>query len=148
MPRPTKYKPEYIEQVKHLCRLGATTLDLAKALSVTSKTIETWMKEHPKFLRTIKESKQDADEQVKKALFKRAIGCHIPDSDIRVIEGSIVITPLEKHFPPETAACMAWLHNRNSDNWKPRKAVDDTEGQRKAHPVAITFNVSERVKHD
>jgi len=125
--RPTKFKPEFIEQVIHLCKLGATNVEIAEALNVSLATIKNWMKSDDEFLAAVKEGKHLADQRVAKALFSRAVGCHVPDSDIRVMDGEIVITPLKKHFPPDTTACMAWLHNRDRDNWKPRKAFDDSD---------------------
>jgi len=122
--RPSKFQESYIQQVVHLCKLGATSQEIADALGVGLTTIKRWMDENEQFRAAVKDGKALADERVVKALFSRAIGCHIQDSDIRVIEGQIVITPLEKHFPPDTAACMAWLHNRRPDEWKPRKAAD------------------------
>lgn len=149
MARPTKYKPEFVEQAKHLCKLGAIDDDLAEAFHVDVATVQRWKLKYPEFCGTIKENKDYANEKVKRSLFNRAIGCSVPDTDIRVIEGVIVETPLEKHFPPDTTACMAWLHNRDSDNWKPRKAVDGSSASDdKATPMAINFIMSDRVIHD
>ena len=123
--RPTKFKPEYTEQALHLCRLGATTLDLAHAFKVTSKTIETWMKQYPEFLRTIKEAKSNADDKVKQALYHRALGYSHPDTKFATFEGKITDSEeYTRHYPPDTTACMAWLHNRDPEHWKPRKAAE------------------------
>lgn len=146
--RPSKYKPEFVDQAKHLCKLGAIDKDLADAFHVSEATIKTWKNLHPEFLATLSKFKEDANRKVAQSLFKRANGCSVPDSDIRVIEGEIVITPLLKHFPPDTRACEVWLFNRDPENWKPRKAADENNGGEKAKPVLIKFIVSERVNHD
>jgi len=138
--RPTKYKPEYASQAGKLCLLGATDAQLADFFGVSEQTITSWKKRHPEFLASLKEAKPSADEQVVQSLFKRARGCSVPDSDVRVIDGAIVITPLEKHFPPETAACMAWLHNRQPEKWRPRKSADiDPSDTSKAPQITIVM---------
>ena len=120
--RPTKYRAVFAEQARKLCDLGATDAQLADFFGVCETTINTWKQEHPKFLASIKEAKECSDEEVVRALRKRAIGCSVPDSDVRVVNGELTVTPLRKHYPPETAACMAWLHNRQPGRWRPRMA--------------------------
>lgn len=124
MARPSLYKPEYAEQAKHLCRLGAIDDDLAEAFHTTQQTINAWKKKYPKFLESISKSKEIPNKKVAQSLYRRANGCSVPDSDIRVIDGKIVVTPLLKHFPPDTRACEVWLFNRDSENWKPRRAAE------------------------
>lgn len=123
--RPSKYKPEFAEQAKHLCRLGATTQQLGDAFGVDSRTIERWMGKYPEFCRTIKEEKRSADEEVERALYQRATGYSHDDVKVMQYEGVPVIVPIEKHYPPDTGACVFWLQNRQPDKYRPRKAVEE-----------------------
>ena len=141
MGRPSAYKEDYAKQALVLCELGATDVDLARAFGVSEKTINTWKKKHPDFLQSLK-GKQSADDMVKMSLFKRATGqFSIPDSDIRVIDGTVVITPLEKHFPPDVTACIFWLQNRDKENWKPRKAAEEFDEDNTAPPMSVHYDV-------
>lgn len=116
--RPSKYKPEYAEQARKLCLLGATDEEMASFFEVCVATVNTWKEEYPEFLEAIKSGKVIADAEITDRLFKRATGYSHPDIDIRVIDGSIVETPLIKHYPPDTAAAIFWLKNRQKDKWR------------------------------
>lgn len=124
--RPTKYKKEYDHIAESVCELGGTTPEIARTLSVAISTVNKWIAEIPSFSDAVKQGKALADNKVQQSLYNRAIGCSVTDSDIRVIEGKIVITDLDKNFPPDTTAALAWLHNRKRDKWKPRRASEDT----------------------
>lgn len=116
--RPTKFKEEYIEQVEKLCKLGATDKEIADFFDVDERTINNWKEEIPEFFQSIKKGKIFADAEVANKLFHRATGYEHPDVDIKVIEGEIVQTELVKHYPPDTAAAIFWLKNRQRDKWR------------------------------
>lgn len=48
--RPTKYRPEYCEQVIELGRLGKSPAQIAAALDVARATLTNWAEDHPDFL--------------------------------------------------------------------------------------------------
>jgi hypothetical protein len=123
---PTKYKPEYNEQAYKLCLLGATDAELADFFDVEESTINNWKLAHPEFLESLKRGKAQADAEVASKLFKRATGYEAPDVDIKMYEGQIIQTPLIKHHPPDTAAAIFWLKNRQKDKWRDAKDIDHT----------------------
>jgi len=45
--------------------------------------------------------------------------CHVSQH-----EGRITITPLKKHYPPDTTACIFWLKNRRPQEWRYRTELD------------------------
>jgi len=122
--RPTRYKPEYNQLATKYCLLGATNEKLGEFFGVSVKTIDLWIKKHPAFIGAIKEGREVADANVAKSLYHRALGYSHKDTDIRVIDGEIVMTEIEKHYPPDTGAAMAWLKNRQRSNWRDIKAVE------------------------
>ena len=125
--RPTKYRKDFAKQAMHLCKLGATDMDLAAALEVDVTTIWAWQSQHPEFSKAVKiEGKAAYDDRVERALALRAVGYSHDEIDIRVVDGKIVKTPIVKHYPPDTGAAMAWLKNRRPDVWRDRKAYDET----------------------
>lgn len=122
--RPTKFKPEYEEQVYKLCLLGATDKDMADFFSVSERTINRW-KRLKKFCQSIKRGKIDADANVAESLYKRACGYeHLEDKIFCNSDGDVTTVRITKHYPPDTGACMAWLKNRDSENWKDRKDIN------------------------
>ena len=143
--RPSKYRSEFAEQAKHLCKLGATTAQLADAFGVDSSTVERWMEKYPEFCGTIKETKAEADNKVVQSLYSRAIGCSVPHDHITNYQGDITVTKTRKHFPPDTAACFGWLYNRQSDDWRQRKAVEENPTDPGNKADALLKAISDRL---
>lgn len=119
--RPTSYKPEYCEQVKKLCLLGAIDKQIADFFGVCEATINNWKNQHPEFLESIKEGKIKADAEVANALYNRAIGYSHKDSKIFNHQGEPMIVETEKHYPPDPTSIAIWLNNRQPDYWKSKQ---------------------------
>jgi hypothetical protein len=124
MARPTKYKSQYNLQSIKLCRLGATDKELADFFEVDESTINEWKEVYPQFSLSIKKGKEFADAEVADKLFKRATGYKHPDVDIKQHEGAIIITKLTKHYPPDTAAAIFWLKNRQKGKWRDKQDIE------------------------
>lgn len=116
--RKTLFRKEYIEQAYKLALLGATDKQLADFFSVKEQTINNWKKDFPEFFESLKRAKEDVDSQIVKSLFQRAKGYEHDDIDIKMFNGEIIETPLTKHYPPDTTACIFWLKNRQPDKWR------------------------------
>ncbi|WP_370601183.1 transposase [Pseudomonas nitroreducens] len=125
MARPSKYRPEFVEQACKLCKLGLTDKEIAKFFEVSEQTLNTWKQQYPEFLESLKGGKTLADAEVASKLFHRATGYEHPDTDIRVVNGVIVETPLIKHYPPDTTAAIFWLKNRRPDLWRDKVEPED-----------------------
>jgi cell fate (sporulation/competence/biofilm development) regulator YmcA (YheA/YmcA/DUF963 family) len=118
--RPTAYKEEYNAQAEKLCKLGFTDAELAAFFEVNEDTVNEWKKVHPEFSESLKKGKDLADAEVASKLYHRATGYSHPDVDIKMYEGQIIETPLIKHYPPDTAAAIIWLKNRQKSRWRDR----------------------------
>lgn len=135
--RPTKYKPEYVNIVESLAKMGATMRDIAEAFNVTLSTIYVWAKNHPEFSESLVAGKELRDEYVINSLYHRAIGYTHPDTDIRVVGGDLVETPIVKHYPPDTRAAEFILTNRGPKEWGHRQQVDHTSSDRSMTPTPL-----------
>jgi len=135
--RPTKYQISYNRQAYKLCLLGATHLELADFFEVSEDTIYEWKKVYSKFSEAIKKGKEIADSEVADKLFKRATGYSHPDVDIKVIDDKVVTTKLTKHYPPDTAAAIFWLKNRQKKKWRDKIEHGLTDGDGNDVPVTI-----------
>jgi len=100
--RPSSYKPEYADQATKLCMLGATDAELANFFNVAESTLHKWKIDYPQFSEALKEGKELSDARVAHALYTRATGYEKDD----------------KHYPPDTTACIFWLKNRRKDKWR------------------------------
>lgn len=101
-----------------LCRMGATDADLAREFEVSLSGIELWKRTHVEFREALKEGKVFADARVAQSLYERAMGYSHPEDDIKAVNGSIVITPTTKRYPPDTTAAIFWLKNRQPQVWR------------------------------
>ncbi len=123
--RPTRYKAEYAELAYKLCLLGATDNDMAEIIGVQEKTINNWKKTHKKFLQSLKRGKAEADADVAKSLYKRAIGYKCKDTKFASHEGHITDErEYDKHYPPDPTAAIFWLKNRQPDKWRDKQELE------------------------
>lgn len=122
--RPSKYKPEFVKQAEALCKLGATDAEMADFFQVTLSTLSLWKVKHSEFSEALKLGKEVADRRVEEALYNRALGYSHEETDIRVVDGAIMETPMIKHYPPDTTAAIFWLKNRRPDEWRDKRDIE------------------------
>lgn len=118
--RPSKYPADAPERARRLCLMGATDETLAAEFDVSLATLNNWKHEHPEFLDALKEGKDAADARVASRLFERAMGYEHDEVDIRVVDKTVVMTPIRKIYPPDTTAAIFWLKNRQRGQWRDR----------------------------
>ncbi|WDY60383.1 terminase [Pseudomonas sp. PSKL.D1] len=113
-----------MKTAKALAKLGATNPEMAEAFGVSLSTLKLWVVQHAEFSAAIKLGKDVADERVVDALYNRAMGYSHEDTDVRVVDGAVVLTPLMKHYPPDTGAAIFWLKNRRPDEWRDKQEIE------------------------
>lgn len=116
--RPSSYKPEYVEQAKKLCELGATDVEMADFFEVAVSTFYKWKNAHPEFSEALKVGKTAADERIERSLYAKAIGYTFESEKIFQFQGKIIRAPCREHVAPDTTACIFWLKNRRPDLWR------------------------------
>lgn len=136
MARPTDYKPEYVDQARKLCKLGATDQEIADFFEVSARTVYRWKGEHEEFCQALKAGKESADERVERSLFSRANGYEHEEVDIRVVNHEIVQTQIRKYYPPDTTACIFWLKNRRPAEW--RDKVEQVLSGPNGGPISVS----------
>ena len=123
MARPPGYKPEFCEEARKLCELGATDNELAEYFGVSGRTIHRWRGQYPDFCQTLKAAKDVADERVERSLYHKAVGYTFDAVKIFQYEGSPVVVPYKEHVPPDTTAMIFWLKNRRPEQWRDKSEV-------------------------
>ena len=131
--RPSKFTEGMARQARFLATRGCTDGELSEFFEVSEKTLNTWKKAHPEFLQSLKAGKEVADNTVQRGLFERATGYSHPSTHISNFQGSIIVTPTTKHYPPDTTACIFWLKNRRPAEWREKIDV------KLNHPAGITI---------
>lgn len=142
--RPTDYKDEYCEQVEKLCRLGATDEEIADFFDVHVDTVYEWKSVHCEFSEAIKRGKTLADANVADRLYQRAMGYShdavkiFPDGgkDEKGNKEPLVV-PYTEHYPPDTAAAIFWLKNRQRKKWRDKVENGFTDNEGNDVPVQI-----------
>lgn len=135
--RPTKYKPEYDDQVYKLCLLGHTDIEIASFFEVHVSTINQWKLDYPTFSESLKKGKDIADMDVAVKLLERAKGATVVkqqaikmkdtqyNSDGKKLseEERIEIVELTQQEAPDTTALIFWLKNRKSTAWRDKQEI-------------------------
>lgn len=116
--RPSKFKPEFIEQAAKLAALGATDREAAEFFGVTESTLHLWKHTQVDFSEALKVGKETADQRVEQSLYRRAVGYAQDDIHFSAYEGVVTQTPYVKLTPPDTTAAIFWLKNRRPDLWR------------------------------
>lgn len=124
--QPTKYRKEYDRQAYRHCLLGATDDDLAALFDVNVWTIHEWKKAQPSFLKALREGKEEADAKVAESMYRASVGYSHEDVHVSNYQGQITLTPLTKHYPPDTRAASLWLRNRQPRKWRDKTAHELT----------------------
>ena len=126
--RPTSYKPEYAEQARKLCYLGATNADLADFFGVNVRTVERWLSDNEIFRRAVKGGKKQLDDRVERSLYHRAVGYQADAVKIFMPAGSTepVYAPYRENVQPDTTAAIFWLKNRRPEQWRETSAQTNT----------------------
>lgn len=136
--QPSLYRPEYAEQARKLCLLGATDAELADFFRVAESTINNWKDAYPEFLESITRGKIQADAEVADKLFQRA--CGYSHSAVKIMQnnGEPVIVDYVEHYPPDTQAASLWLRNRQPKKWRDKQEIEHTGKDGKDIPGAVT----------
>lgn len=122
--RPSKFKPEFIEQAAKLGRLGATDREVAGFFDVDERTLNRWKHTHEGFCQSLRVGKSEADERVEQSLYRRALGYAQDDTHFSAYEGVVTQTPYVKQIPPDTTAAIFWLKNRKPEEWRDKLDLD------------------------
>jgi hypothetical protein len=129
--RPTKFKPEFVEQAFNLTLLGLTDPEMASVFGVSVDTLHEWRKVYPEFSESCKAGKEDADAKVARSLYRKAKGAEIvaikmgPDGQPMYAEdGKPVLIGVQ--MPGDTRAQEFWLRNRRKLNWRDKQEIEHT----------------------
>ena len=115
-----KYSPEFPEQARKLCELGATDREIGDFFGVCEKTITRWQQTYPEFAEAVQVGKKYADDRVEKSLYRRALGYVHDTQKIMTVDGKPKAIDITESVPPDTTACIFWLKNRRRREWRDR----------------------------
>jgi hypothetical protein len=138
---PTAYRPEFADQARMLCALGAIDKELAQFFKIAMSTLYQWKIAQPAFSEALKVGKAEADDRVERSLYQLAVGYTFESEKIFCQDGKVIRAPIVEHVPPNPAACIFWLKNRRRDYWRDR--IDNELSGPDGGPIK-TENVSDQ----
>ncbi|MFA6116263.1 MAG: hypothetical protein WC729_19860 [Sphingomonas sp.] len=121
------YKPEFADQARAMCRLGATDEELAEHFGACVRTIYRWRNTHEEFAEAVVAGKDHADARVERALYSRAIGCTVERTRVFKHAGDPdpVYATYKHQLPPDATAALHWLRVRQPQKWRIRDEEED-----------------------
>lgn len=128
-PITTIHLPSHLDQVKMIAKQGLTDKEMAAQFGVPDELFSKWLKAYPSFQEAIKEGRSDPDAEVVKALYKRATGMKITESQSheKVLKSGKKIKVKRSQtrtLPPDPDSIKFWLTNRKKAEWKNRHSAD------------------------
>lgn len=125
--RPTKYNAQFHPLLAEaLARNGLINTEIAKKLDISTSTLAKWMEEHEEFSIAVKRGRNDPDDQVEQALFKKAIG--FEKEAVKIFMPANAEEPVYadylEYYAPDTAAAFIWLKNRRPEKWRDKQEIE------------------------
>jgi transcriptional regulator with XRE-family HTH domain len=108
--RPSEYDPDLVPQIVEMANSGLTDLEIAEEIGFSRTTLWRWRQVHPELCNALKEAKGIADARVEQSLYAKALG-------------------------GDTTACIFWLKNRKSQEW--RDKTDVTHSGDPDNPITV-----------
>lgn len=142
--RPTDYQPEMCDRVYGFTLLGLIDKEIAAQLGIGLSTMYEWKAKYPEFADAFKRGKEPADVEIAQALWNNALGAEYTEqvavkvkrvdydekSGKKVCEREeVVVVNVKKKAPPNTAAQIFWLKNRQKDQWRDRIEHTGKDGE-------------------
>jgi hypothetical protein len=123
--RPVEYVPAYDGLVHDLRMLGLSVPQISGVLKISDATLYDWQAKYPSFSEAWLRGGEYADAAIARALFHRASGYSHKATKIQFDkDGEELRADFIQHYPPDTAAGIFWLTNRQKGQWKVRNATE------------------------
>jgi len=123
------YSEKDLEMITNFALLSATNEEIAGFLGIHASTFQRRIKAHAALRQALKRGRAVADANIGQRLYQRAYGYSHPDVHICQHQGQVIVTPITKHYPPDTGALAIWMKNRTramTNPWKDRHDVNLT----------------------
>lgn len=126
MGRKSKYNDKIAASIVKLSKKGKTDEEIADIVGISARTFRYWKGKYPEFISDLKDAKLEADSLVEASLYRRATGYYHEEEKIYIIKDKITRVKVMKHYPPDTAAGIFWLKNRQPKVWRDSHVLEST----------------------
>jgi hypothetical protein len=135
---PSKEVQVDAKRISIMAKHGLDNDSISEAFGVTVHCFMDFLKKNPEIMKTLKEDKEKANNNVEAALYSRALGYEHFETKVfyNSVLDKIVTKEVRKVYPPDVTACIFWLKNRLPDKWR---ELQEFSGQFN-HDVSLTPN--------
>lgn len=106
-------------KIRGWARDGLIDKQIAHNMGVAWSTLKIWKNRFPELAEAISKSKEVVDREVENALYKRALGYWVTETETTTFsDGTTKTTEKRRHIVPDTTAQIFWLKNRKPDEWR------------------------------
>lgn len=103
-------------------RDGLTDEQIAHNMGIRRSTLADWKTKYPDISDALKKGKEVVDVEVENSLLKRAKGFEYTETKIeQSVKDGRKVTLIKHMVPPETAAAIFWLKNREPEKWREKQ---------------------------
>lgn len=128
----TKYRLDFPKRAEAYAKEGMIDKEIAMKLGIALTTFYRYQNDHRDFRESIRRGKDPVDEQVEKALLKRALGFEYEETTVEYIpavEGQTTtiaktIKKVKKQIVPDVTADKFWLINRMPERWRDKTETE------------------------
>jgi len=120
----SKWDEDKVRMVYELSLLGLTDAVMAKVMDISPEVFAGWKVKHPEFKDALKKGKMIADAKVAHAWYQRCTGYDYEEEHFSTYRGVPTVTKIQRHIPPDWAACARWLENRQREQWNTSHKVE------------------------
>lgn len=108
--------------LEKLVSFGHSDEFIASLYDVPVRVWKDWLEANPQLGQSVARWRAGQNDKVAQALFNRAVGCSHKETVVKISKsGEVDLIEVDKHYPPDTTACMSWLKNRDPENWNNEK---------------------------
>jgi hypothetical protein len=126
-------------------KLGLRECDICAKLGVGKDAFNRYKKIYPELREALKTGKEEADAAVIDALWKRAVGYEVEETETTAVRdadgkltGKVQLRKYKKHIQPNVLAQIFYLKNRRPHEWRDRQIHEMTGPDGKPlHPPVI-----------
>lgn len=116
-----------LKEIEEWVRAGNTNTDIAKALGVSIQTFCEYLNKHPELDATVTDARKSAINEVKQALFRKAIGFEYEETKTYIKKDDDgkeykYTERVKKKSLPDTGAIGMWLRNYDKE-WRDKDNV-------------------------
>jgi hypothetical protein len=115
-----------LESIEKHSAQGLNEEQIAHSLGIGYSTFQRKKKDTGEIGERIKRGRSKGIGTITNKLFQRAQGFNIEEDKVFCFKGKIITHTVKRYFPPDLGAMAFYLKNRDPENWKDQRHIEET----------------------